>query len=109
MKYKRSVMIGMVHRIYRACSSWTYIHQGLEEAKLTLLNNQYPLPLIETTFNQTLTHILSENKNKKNDDSILDEIELDPNACIVHVDDKEIFLFFCQLQGQTHRKISQFF
>ena len=109
MKYKRSVMIGMVHRIYRACSSWTYIHKGLEEAKLTLLNNQYPLPLIETTFNQTLTHILSENKNKKNDDSILDEIELDPNACIVHVDEKEKFLFFVNYRGKPTEKLANSF
>ena len=62
-----------------------------------------------TTFNQTLTHILSENKNKKNDDSVLDEIELDPNACIVHVDDKEKFLFFVNYRGKPTEKLANSF
>ena len=47
MKYKRSVVIGFVHRIFRSCSSWKNIHLGLEEAKKILTNNQYPLPFIE--------------------------------------------------------------
>ena len=41
-KYKKSVVSGFVHRIYRACSSWSYFHQSLEKAKKILRENQYP-------------------------------------------------------------------
>ena len=107
MKYKRSVVTGFVHRIFRACSSWTFIHKGLEEAKLTLLNNQYPLPLIEATFNKTLTNILSE--NKKSDDCVPDMPELDPDACIINVDEKEKFLFFVNYRGKPTEKLANSF
>ena len=40
-KYKKSVVSGFVHRIYRACSSWSYFHQSLEKAKKILRENQY--------------------------------------------------------------------
>ena len=54
LRYKRSLVIGFVHRIFRSCSTWQLFHKGLEEAKLILLNNQYPLELIENTFKLTL-------------------------------------------------------
>ena len=40
LRYKKSVVIGFVHRIYRSCSTWQLFHQGLEEAKQILVNNQ---------------------------------------------------------------------
>ena len=51
MNYKKSVVIGFVHRIYRACSSWKNIHLGLEAAKQTLVNNQYPVHFVDDLFN----------------------------------------------------------
>ena len=51
LRYKKSVVIGFVHRIYRSCSTWQLFHQGLEEAKQILVNNQYPLDFIENIFN----------------------------------------------------------
>ena len=59
MKYKRSVVIGFVHRIYRACSNWKHIHLGLEEAKKILINNQYPLPFIEENIKKYFTQNLT--------------------------------------------------
>ena len=41
-RYKRSVVAGFVHRIYRACSSWELFHNSLEKAKQILEKNQYP-------------------------------------------------------------------
>ena len=41
-RYKRSVVAGFVHRIYRACSSWEHFHHSLERAKEILEKNQYP-------------------------------------------------------------------
>ena len=40
LKYKRSVVISFVHRIYRACSSWSNFHSGITEAIEILKNNQ---------------------------------------------------------------------
>ena len=41
-RYKRSLIGGLVHRIYRVCSNWELFHQSLEDAKIILEKNQYP-------------------------------------------------------------------
>ena len=39
LKYKRSVVIGSVHRIFRACSTWQLFHKGILELKQLLVDN----------------------------------------------------------------------
>ena len=41
-RYKRSVVLGFVHRIYRECSTWENFHDSLTKAKKLLERNQYP-------------------------------------------------------------------
>ena len=59
LKYKRSVVIGFIHRIYRACSSWAGFHDGITEAVEILKKNQYPLTFIEPIINSTITSLIS--------------------------------------------------
>ena len=40
-RYKRSVVSGFIHRIYRACSTWKLFHESVETAKRILERNQY--------------------------------------------------------------------
>ena len=40
--YKRSVVKGFVHKVYRACSSWENFHDSMEKVKMILQRNQYP-------------------------------------------------------------------
>ena len=53
-KYTRSVVQGFVHRIHRACSDWSYFHDGVGQVKKILERNQYPPefyePIIATTI-----------------------------------------------------------
>ena len=42
LKYKRSTVTGLVHRIHRACSSKRNFYSSLEKAKKLLEANQYP-------------------------------------------------------------------
>ena len=58
IKYKQSVISGMVHRIYRSCSDWKNIHDSLEIAKNILIRNQYPYKFFEPIINKTLTKII---------------------------------------------------
>ena len=93
MKYKKSVIIGFVYRIYRACSSWEFIHLGLEQAKEILLANQYPSNLIEEIFNKTL-HKIIENHNDSSEPTDLDKsVNLDHNCCLHNISEKEKFMF----------------
>ena len=39
-KYKNSVVSGLVHRIFRACSSWQHFHESLVKGKSMLVRNQ---------------------------------------------------------------------
>ena len=47
MKYKKSVIIGMIHRIFRACSTYKHFHESLQKARDILLKNQYPESVID--------------------------------------------------------------
>ena len=54
LKYKRSVVTGFVHRIFRACSTWEHFHASLERAKRVLRNNQYPTNFYEPLIHSTI-------------------------------------------------------
>ena len=64
-KYKRSVVSGFVHRIYRSCSSWENFHTSLDRAKKILNQNQYPESFFEPIINATLESIVSPKEKKE--------------------------------------------
>ena len=41
-RYKKSVVIGFIHQIFYACSSWKTFHESLVKAKSILQRDQYP-------------------------------------------------------------------
>ena len=65
MRYKRAVVCGFVHRIYRSCSNWKFVHESLERAKVILTNNQYPPRFLEKIIHDTLTKIVGDMKKEK--------------------------------------------
>ena len=79
-KYKRSVVTGMVHRIFRACSTWSNFHESLKKAKLLLTNNQYPESFYEPLIEQTLEHIIRAN-SKTNEDT--EESNDEDEQCLI--------------------------
>ena len=86
-KFKRSMIVGMVHRIYKACSHWQYITESLTKAKAMLKANQYPEEYIERTISETLTNII-EKQNKEQDQNKDEEKK------------KEDILFFVNFRGK---------
>ena len=58
-RYKRSVVSGFVHRIYRACSSWPLFHESLEKAKRILEKNQYSPAFYDPIIKQTLEQLIA--------------------------------------------------
>ena len=58
-RYKRSVVSGFVHRIYRACNSWQLFHTSIMKAKAILEHNQYPPTFYEPIIQQTLCDIVT--------------------------------------------------
>ena len=70
-RYKRSVVSGFVHRIYRACSTWQFIHESLEKAKRILEINQYPPTFYDPIIRETLESIIRsgvKEKTEKNEE-----------------------------------------
>ena len=88
-KFKRSMIVGMVHRIYKACSHWQYITESLTKAKAMLKANQYPEEYIEKTISETLTNIIQK-QNK----------EHDQNEEKIEEEKKEDILFFINYRGK---------
>ena len=86
LKYKKSVVIGFVYRIFRSCSSWQNFHSGLEEAKVILLNNQYPLEFIEEIFNITLNKILCVDQSSTNDSGHESDEDLTDDELVLDYD-----------------------
>jgi hypothetical protein len=68
-RYKRSVVSGFVHRIYRACSTWQHFHDSLEKAKRILERNQYPPNFYEPIIKETLDTIMGSTKNQPKEPS----------------------------------------
>ena len=62
--YKRSVVSGMVHRIFRSCSSYQTLHESLQKTKDILRKNQYPEsfvdPIIKNTLDKCLQHTVQQ-------------------------------------------------
>ena len=63
-RYKRSVVSGFVHRLYRCCSSWHSFHDSLTKAKHILEKNQYPPSFYEPIIRQTLESIWRETSHQ---------------------------------------------
>ena len=108
LKYKRSVVTSFIHRIYRACSSWTHFHIGVTEAIEILTRNQYPMSFIEPIVRSTLDSLLGGSEGLSDDESILD-FSLDSNACLDQFDDKDKFKFFINYRGKLTEKLAMSF
>ena len=72
-RYKRAVVAGFVHRIYRACSNWQFFHESLDRAKAILIKNQYPPSFFEKIIHDTLTNILKPEEKVTEKDSENDQ------------------------------------
>ena len=58
-RYKKSVVSGFVHCIYRACSSWANFHESLEKAKSIMEKNQYPPQMYNPVIDYTIEKLVS--------------------------------------------------
>ena len=105
-KYKRSVVSGMIHRIYRACSTWKNFHESIERAKKMLAQNQYPEYFFDPIIHQTLTRLITPPENEPTTpNNVSDEQSLcaDQTATIVdvpNIDKYDLFKFFVQYRGK---------
>ena len=93
LKYKKVVVFGLVHRIYRACSTWESFHDSIVKVKNLLHNNQYPPVFHENLIEEILTKILK----KRTPDETIDENK-DEN------ENKEQKLFFVEYRGKISEK-----
>ena len=111
-KYKRSVVSGFVHRIYRACSSWKLFHDSLVKAKTILEQNQYPFyePIINDALNKILTHKNNQSPEQESEhsssedendlstieDSDENSVDDDPAILLNQMQEKDKFMLFVQ-------------
>ena len=66
-RYKRAVVSGFVHRIWRSCSSWTHIHNSLSKAKQILEQNQYPPEFYDPIIRNTISKLLKPETSETTD------------------------------------------
>ena len=64
IRYKKSVISGLIHRIHRACTSWKYFHESLEKAKIILQKNQYPPSFYEEIIRKVIEKLIEKNRRK---------------------------------------------
>ena len=62
LQYKRSVIEGTVHRVFRSTSTWEEYDKAMKINREQWLDNQYP----ESWSSHALEKIISEGKNQKN-------------------------------------------
>ena len=68
MKYKRSMAINLIHRIWNATSTWETLDKGIQEAKRILEYNQYPMFWYENIIHKTLEKLYSGRKKRPPED-----------------------------------------
>ena len=62
-------MLGFVHRIFRACSTWTHFHESMQKARTILKRNQYPPSFYDPIIWQTLKDIITTKTTPTNESS----------------------------------------
>ena len=118
-KYKRSVISGMIHRIYRSCSTWQNIHESINKAKKILSQNQYPKDFYEPIIHQALTKLVlppvsnePEEEEPSEEEAENNEVEnpdISSNGSesgeeVTKIDDRDkyhLFKFFVQYRGKA--------
>ena len=85
LRYKRSVVSGMIHRIIRACSNWSAVHESITKAKKILENNQFPPSFYEPIIKKCLNSVCDKDEKVVEEDSL---------------DDKKEKLLFLQYRGK---------
>ena len=63
MQYKRNVIEGTVHRVFRSTSTWENSDQALEKKPKQWIENQYPKNWLDRVLSETLNR--EEQKKKK--------------------------------------------
>ena len=94
-KYKRNVVSGLVHRIYRACSSWNNFHESLVKAKKLLDAIQYPEKFYEPIIENSVNKIIERNHTDVNEQATEPEPEEKEN---------ELKIIFVQYRGKITDK-----
>ena len=97
-KYKRSVVSGLVHRIYRACSSWENFNSSLERGKQILEKNQYPPSFYNPIIKGTLEKIVLEQQQTEDEKQPTEEEEKEK---------KPEKLLFVQFRGRVTEKFER--
>ena len=94
IRYKKSVISGLIHRIYRACTSWKYFHESLEKAKIILQKNQYPPSFYEEIIRKVIEKLIEKNRRVTECDDEKEEKE----------DEKLVFI---QYRGKVSDQFGQ--
>ena len=63
MQYKRNVIEGTVHRVFRSTSTWESFDQALEKNRKQRIENQYPKNWSDRVVFETLSKIIEGKKN----------------------------------------------
>ena len=66
LQYKRSVIEGNVHRVFRSTSTWEEYDKAMKINREQWLDSQYPESCSSRVASHALEKIISEGKNKKN-------------------------------------------
>ena len=112
-KYKKSVVSGFIHRIYRACSSWNLFDQSLEKAKKILKENQYPEQFYEPIINAAITKLVTLNsvtENREDTSSLsqsFHDSQDDVNRCQQKIEEKDKFMYFIQYRGKCSEEYAR--
>ena len=73
IKYKRSVICGMVHRIFRSCSNFINFHESLCRAKEILEKNQYPKNFVDSVIKDTLDKLVGKSDDEEAKKATVDD------------------------------------
>ena len=70
MSYKISLVKTLVYRAYRLCSTWDNFHAEIARIKQNLVNNSFPLSVIDKQIQCLVSKLYTQSNNSTSDDNI---------------------------------------
>ena len=65
IRYKRSVVEGFIHRVYRSYSSWALFHVRVIKTKRVLEQNQHPSEFYDRLIKSTIDKIIMKEEEQE--------------------------------------------
>ncbi|XP_066913586.1 uncharacterized protein [Clytia hemisphaerica] len=99
LRYKRSAVTSMIHRIFRSCSTLELLDESLVKARRILKNNQYPSKFYEPIIRKTLEKLRNPPQENANAEEEVENNIIEDTKIFIEYRGRESDVFYRSLRN----------